>query len=63
MSYSSFASVYDELTQNVDYKKRAEYIASILADFNISSCCSFIVSLKIVFSDNINKIRHSYSSV
>ena len=35
MSYSSFASVYDELTQNVDYKKRAEYIASILADFDI----------------------------
>ncbi len=35
MSYSSFASVYDELTLNVDYKKRAEYIASILADFNI----------------------------
>ena len=35
MSYSNFASVYDELTQNVDYKKRAEYIASILADFDI----------------------------
>ena len=35
MSYSSFASVYDELTQNVDYKKRAEYIGSILADFDI----------------------------
>ncbi len=35
MSYSNFASVYDELTQNVDYKKRADYIASILADFNI----------------------------
>lgn len=35
MSYSSFASVYDELTFNVDYKKRAEYIASILADFDI----------------------------
>ena len=35
MSYSSFASVYDELTRNVDYKKRAEYIMSILADNNI----------------------------
>ena len=32
MSYSSFASVYDELTINVDYKRRAEYIMSILAD-------------------------------
>lgn len=35
MSYSSFASVYDELTLNVDYKKRAEYIGSILADYDI----------------------------
>lgn len=30
MSYSSFANVYDELTFNVDYKKRADYIMSIL---------------------------------
>lgn len=30
MSYSSFASVYDALTVNVDYKRRAEYIAGIL---------------------------------
>ncbi len=35
MSYSSFAAVYDDLTVNVDYKKRAEYIRSILLDFNI----------------------------
>ncbi len=35
MAYSSFASVYDELTGNVDYKKRAEYIMSILADNDI----------------------------
>ena len=35
MSYTSFASVYDELTLNVDYKRRAEYIMSILADFDI----------------------------
>ena len=35
MSYTSFASVYDDLTLNVDYKRRAEYIMSILADFNI----------------------------
>ena len=36
MSYSSFAGVYDALTLNVDYKNRAEYIASILKDFNIT---------------------------
>ncbi len=36
MSYSSFAEVYDSLTINVDYKRRAEYIASILKDFNIT---------------------------
>lgn len=35
MSYSSFASVYDELTVNVDYKKRAEYIADILKEQGI----------------------------
>ena len=35
MSYTSFASVYDKLTLNVDYKKRAEYIGSILKDFGI----------------------------
>lgn len=35
MSYSSFASVYDDLTFNVDYEKRAEYIMSILKDNNI----------------------------
>lgn len=35
MAYSSFADVYDELTFNVDYKRRAEYIMSILKDNNI----------------------------
>lgn len=35
MAYSNFASVYDALTFNVDYKKRAEYICSILKDNNI----------------------------
>lgn len=35
MSYSSFASVYDELTVNVDYKRRAEYIAQILREQGI----------------------------
>lgn len=35
MSYNSFAAVYDDLTLNVDYKRRAEYIMSILADYNI----------------------------
>lgn len=29
MSYSSLASVYDKLTENVEYKKRAEYIHSL----------------------------------
>lgn len=36
MAYSSFAAVYDELTQNVDYKERAAYIMKILADNGIS---------------------------
>ena len=36
MSYSSFASVYDELTVNVDYKRRAEYIADILREQGIA---------------------------
>lgn len=31
MSYSSFAEVYDKLTFNVEYGKRAEYIRSLLA--------------------------------
>ena len=35
MSYSDFAGVYDALTLNVDYKKRAEYICSILKDNQI----------------------------
>jgi ubiquinone/menaquinone biosynthesis C-methylase UbiE len=35
MSYSSFASVYDALTVNVDYKRRAEYIAGILKEQGI----------------------------
>ena len=36
MSYNSFASVYDELTKNVDYKGRALYIKEILAKYNIT---------------------------
>ncbi len=35
MAYSSFASVYDELTVNVDYKERANYIMKILRDNGI----------------------------
>lgn len=31
MSYNSFAAVYDELTQDVEYEKRAEYIVKVLA--------------------------------
>jgi len=36
MSYNSFASVYDELTKNVDYKGRALYIKEILEKYNIT---------------------------
>lgn len=35
MSYTSFASVYDALTKNVDYEKRAGYIMDILSEYNI----------------------------
>lgn len=37
MSYNSFASVYDELTKNVDYKGRALYIQEILKKYNINN--------------------------
>ncbi len=37
MAYSSFASVYDDLTFNVDYEKRAEYIMNILKDNHIEN--------------------------
>ena len=37
MSYNSFAAVYDELTKNVDYKGRAEYITEILKQYNINN--------------------------
>ncbi len=36
MSYSSFAAVYDSLTFNVDYEKRADYITEILKQNNIT---------------------------
>lgn len=36
MSYNSFASVYDELTLNVDYKNRAEFVQSILNRYGIT---------------------------
>lgn len=32
MSYSEFASVYDLLTENVEYEKRAEYFCSLLTE-------------------------------
>lgn len=31
MSYNSFAAVYDELTNDVEYEKRAKYIAKLLS--------------------------------
>ncbi len=37
MSYNSFSSVYDELTLNVDYKTRAQFIADILKDNGIEN--------------------------
>ena len=36
-SYNHFASVYDELTENVEYKKRFEYMMSFFNDFSISA--------------------------
>lgn len=36
-SYNQFAYVYDELTENVEYKKRFEYIMTFFNDFGISS--------------------------
>ncbi len=36
MSYTSFSQVYDSLTANVDYKKRAEYICKILSRYKIT---------------------------
>lgn len=35
MSYSRFAAVYDRLTQNVEYSKRADYFCSLLSDNGI----------------------------
>lgn len=36
-SYCEFSAVYDELTQNVDYPKRFEYINHFLIDNNITN--------------------------
>lgn len=36
MSYSVFASVYDVLTENVEYKKRADYFCSLLSESGIN---------------------------
>lgn len=36
MAYSSFANVYDDLTFNVDYEMRAEYISQILKSNGIA---------------------------
>lgn len=37
MSYSDFASVYDSLMKNADYKTRADYICNILAGYGIKN--------------------------
>ncbi|MBO7319143.1 MAG: class I SAM-dependent methyltransferase, partial [Clostridia bacterium] len=34
-SYGNFAYYYDSLTENVDYKKRCEYIRGLLAENGI----------------------------
>lgn len=36
MSYSYFASVYDLLTENVEYSRRADYICSLLSENGIN---------------------------
>lgn len=36
MSYSYFAAVYDELTENVEYSRRADYICSLLSENGIN---------------------------
>lgn len=36
MSYNTFAKFYDKLTENVEYKKRADYISSFLEDMPIN---------------------------
>ena len=36
MSYSSFAEVYDALTQNVGYKQRADYFCSLLSRYGLN---------------------------
>ena len=36
MSYNSFASVYDELTKNVDYERFADYVCEILKNNGIT---------------------------
>ena len=33
MSYNTFAKFYDKLTENVEYKKRADYISSFFKTF------------------------------
>ena len=36
MSYSFFAGVYDTLTENVEYSRRAEYFCSLLAENSVN---------------------------
>lgn len=35
MSYNYFAKVYDDLTENINYKVRSDYISDLFADYNI----------------------------
>lgn len=43
MSYSSFASVYDDLMKRADYSARAKYIQKILKDYGLT--CGLLLDL------------------
>ena len=40
MSYGVFAQFYDNLTQNVDYKTKADYLCSLFEHFNHDPGCT-----------------------
>ena len=42
MSYNYFAKVYDDLTENIDYKVRSEYISGLFADYGVGACSTLL---------------------
>ena len=42
MSYNYFAKVYDDLTENVDYKVRSDYISDLFADCGVKNGASLL---------------------